>query len=115
MNDNVKKPPHVARQGVDHLPGQLDLIEHAKTGAPHPLDVPEETPENVVKLDTPTRYDRKPAEILKSAYDEGLTDVIVIGFDKDGQEYFAASNSDGAEAVWLLERTKLKLLRLVES
>ena len=43
-----------------------------------------------------------------------LESVIVIGYTADGEEYFASSIADGADCVWLLERMKLKLLRIAD-
>ena len=34
----------------------------------------------------------------------------MIGYDAEGDEYFAASVADDADVVWLLERAKHKLI-----
>ena len=44
-----------------------------------------------------------------------LDRVIIIGIDKEGEEYFASSEPDGGVCVWDMERAKLKLLRLVDT
>lgn len=62
----------------------------------------------ITTLDLPTE------QVLEMAKEAGLTDVVVIGYDKDGDEYFASSKSDGGDVLWLLERAKYKLLTLVE-
>lgn len=49
--------------------------------------------------------------ILEKAKGE-LESVVVIGFDKDGGEYFASSAADGGEVLWHLERAKQALLRV---
>lgn len=67
---------------------------------------------NVVNLPCITRLDIPPDRILQEAMGK-LESVVVIGYTKDG-EYFASSQADGAEVVWLLERCKLKLLRVVD-
>lgn len=36
--------------------------------------------------------------------------VIVMGWDADGNEYFASSYADGCTVLWLLERCKTLLL-----
>lgn len=59
----------------------------------------------VTKLDIPVE------KILQSAYYESLETVIVIGYDKDGEEYFASYIADGGTVLWLLERMKLQLLK----
>lgn len=50
----------------------------------------------VVNLWCVTRLDLPPNRILESAIDK-LESVVIIGYDKDGQEYFASSIADGAE------------------
>jgi hypothetical protein len=69
--------------------------------------------DNVVDLPVITRLDLDPDRILKQAIGE-LERVVVIGYDKAGDEYFASSIADGATVVWLMERAKLKLLRVVD-
>ena len=66
---------------------------------------------NVVYLKTVTRLDLPPDRILEQAIGN-LEGVIVIGYDKDGQEYFASSYADGSDALWLLERCKKALLNV---
>lgn len=68
--------------------------------------------DNVIDLPVITTLDLDPQRVLKWAAEADLEGVVVVGTTKDGQEYFASSISDGAEIVWHLERTKLKVLRL---
>jgi len=35
---------------------------------------------------------------------------MVIGYDHDGELYFAASKADGGHALWLMELAKIALL-----
>ncbi len=117
MNDNTPKNKHVPKQGVDHLPGQLDLIEHAKEGAPDNCfgEQPfEPLPENVKVLKTITSLDLPVNRILQQAHDAGLSEVLVLGYTKDGKEYFAASVADGAENIWLMERAKHNMMKVVD-
>lgn len=48
--------------------------------------------------------------ILLGADRANLKETIVIGFDEDGEFYFASSEADGANCLWLLEQAKLRLL-----
>ena len=64
---------------------------------------------NVVNLPVITRLNLDPERVLEAAKGK-LAGVIVIGFDKDGGEYFASSYADGSDVLWLLERFKMKLL-----
>ncbi len=73
------------------------------------------TDNNVTVLDVVTTLDCPPERILQEALDEGLNMVVVIGYDADGNEYFSSSVADGGTTLWLLERTKLKLLTIMES
>ena len=66
---------------------------------------------NVVDFNGITKLNLDPDRVLNKAIGE-LTDVIVIGYDKDGDEYFASSIADGGDINWLLDRIKLKLLRV---
>ena len=60
-----------------------------------------------------TRLDLPADQILESALGK-LKSAIVIGYTSNGEEYFASSIEDGGEVVWLIERMKLQLLRVVE-
>ncbi len=71
--------------------------------------------ENVVTFPGITTLDIPPERILQKAGEAGLMDVVVLGYDKNGDEYFASSVADGAEVLWLLERLKLQLLRLADT
>lgn len=56
-----------------------------------------------------TRHNLDPNKVLSKATGE-LSGVVVLGYDKEGEEYFASSYADGGDILWLLERCKLKLL-----
>lgn len=68
---------------------------------------------DIVNLNMVTRFDLPPDRILEAALDK-LDKVVILGYEKDGSEYFASSIADGADVVWLLERCKLRLLRQVD-
>lgn len=65
--------------------------------------------DNVVELDVVTKLDLNPDRVLNGAIGE-LESVVVLGYTKDGDEYFASSLSDGGTVLWLMERSKTKLL-----
>ncbi len=65
---------------------------------------------DVVDLDVVTRLDIPAERVLRKALEADMQSVVVIGYDSDGEEYFASSLSDGGDALWLIERCKLKLL-----
>jgi hypothetical protein len=64
----------------------------------------------IINLPCVTLHDIPADRILQAALDRGLTDAVVLGYDADGDEYFASSIADGADVLWLLERCKLMLL-----
>jgi len=67
--------------------------------------------DNVIPFGGITKLDIDPDFVLKGAI--GTLDCVVIaGCDKDGNEWFAASMGDGADALWYLERCKKMLLEL---
>lgn len=68
--------------------------------------------DNVVDLPVITTLDIPPPRILAKAAGAGLESVVVVGFDRDGDFYFASSKSDGSDVLWLLELAKKKLLEL---
>lgn len=68
----------------------------------------------VVVLDIVTRLDIPAERVLQAALDAGLQSVVVVGYDADGEEYFASSLADGGDALWLLQRGSYKLLSMPE-
>jgi tryptophanyl-tRNA synthetase len=60
----------------------------------------------VTKLDLPAE------RILRKATENNLSEAIVIGLDQDGNLYFASSNADGADVLWLIELAKKRLLEI---
>ena len=65
---------------------------------------------NVVCLDVITTLDLPVERILNKALDADLETVVIIGYTKEGEEYFVSSVANGGDVLWLLERHKLKLL-----
>ena len=66
---------------------------------------------NVIDLPVITRLDLNPDRVLDGAR-EKLNDVIVMGWDKNGDLYFASSQADGGDALWLMEKAKLALMEV---
>ena len=69
--------------------------------------------DNVVVLDCITRLNIPPDRVLEMAINK-LEGVVLIGYDKEGREYFSSSYADGGDTLWLLERCKMNLLKIVE-
>tara|TARA_R110002167_G_scaffold42512_10_gene129145 strand:+ start:325 stop:543 length:219 start_codon:yes stop_codon:yes gene_type:complete len=67
----------------------------------------------VVVLPVVTSLDCDPERVLSAAQGK-LESVVIMGWDKDGDEYFASSIADGGTCVWLAERLKKKLLEAAD-
>jgi len=70
--------------------------------------------DKVVILDVITRLDIPAERILEQAIKHGMEDVVISGHDKNGEFYFASSIADGAQSLWLLERSKHKLMMMAD-
>lgn len=65
---------------------------------------------NVSILQPPVSYvDIPPERVLQQAADHGLTDVLVIGWDLEGELYTHTTTASGPEVNWLLDIAKQKL------
>ena len=54
-------------------------------------------------------------EALRCLERAGITDFIICGYEKDGGEFFASpENVSGADALWMLERARYKLMRIAD-
>ena len=68
---------------------------------------------DVVRFNGITTLKMDPDVVLEQALGE-LDTAIVIGYDKDGEAYFAASDPDGGNCLWLMELFKKRLLEVCE-
>lgn len=65
---------------------------------------------DIIELDVITRLDIPVSRVLNNAAD--LENVVVIGWTKEGDFYFASSKGDGGDVIYLLELAKKKLLEI---
>lgn len=70
--------------------------------------------ENVEVLDTTTSLDISPTTVLAWAHEADLEGVVIVGFDKNGREYFASSIADAAPSIYYLQRGIHKLNKVVD-
>ena len=63
----------------------------------------------IIPLGNITRLDLPPDRILDGAKGQ-MESVVVIGWDNNGELYFASSIADGGSVLWLLEKCKIALL-----
>jgi len=68
---------------------------------------------DVIAFPGVTKLDTEPDQILEQALGR-LESVVICGFDKDGNQYFASSVADGADALWHLERAKYALMKITD-
>ena len=59
-----------------------------------------------------TRLDLPVERVLGMASEANLETCVVIGFNEDGELYFASTTADGGNVIWLLESAKLELLTI---
>lgn len=62
----------------------------------------------VTKADLPVEY------ILERARDAEMAECVVVGFDRDGNEYFASSRADAAQVIYHLQRAIWSLNRIID-
>lgn len=58
-----------------------------------------------------TRLNLDPDTVLENNKGK-LEGLVILGYGKDGDEYFASTYADGSEVLWLLERCKKMLLEV---
>lgn len=56
-----------------------------------------------------TTKDHNPDVMLKLAAGE-LDEVVILGWDKNGELFFSSNVADGGTVLWLIEKAKLMLL-----
>lgn len=64
---------------------------------------------NIIPLECITRLDLPPDRILEAAIGK-MEGVVLMGWDKEGELYFASTYADGGTVLWLMEQCKMRLL-----
>jgi len=54
--------------------------------------------------------DRSIEKILEDAKGELVEELVILGWDKNSELYFATTGRSGADVLWLLEAAKYALL-----
>lgn len=70
-------------------------------------------PSKVVLFPGITTLDLPPDRLLENAVGQ-LTEVIILGYDKDGKFYFSSSKASGPEALWTLAMAQKKILEVFD-
>jgi len=68
---------------------------------------------NVILFNGITKLNLDPDLVLENTKGK-LEGVVLLGYDKNGEEYFASTYADGGDVLWLLERMKMHLLNMEE-
>lgn len=63
----------------------------------------------IIPLGCITRLDLPVERVLEQAKVQ-MQNVVIMGWDQDGELYFASTFADGGEIMWLLEKCKAALL-----
>jgi hypothetical protein len=63
----------------------------------------------VVRFTGATTLDLDPDAVLEAAKGE-LSEVIILGFTHDGDDWMSGSHASGPNALWLIERLKHRLM-----
>jgi hypothetical protein len=66
------------------------------------------------RLEQVTFGEIPPASVLAAAVTHNLTEVVILGYKANGEEYFASSTADIPEQLWLLERFKFVLMHIAD-
>lgn len=66
---------------------------------------------NVIEFSGETTLDIDPDRVITSAAGK-LKEVTIIGYDNDGELYFASSQGDAGNVLWHLEKAKQALLEI---
>ena len=69
--------------------------------------------DNVTDFPGETRLRTPVPKILAIAAGAGLEDVIVVGWRESCEMYFASSQADGAQVLWLLRQAEHELISSV--
>lgn len=59
-----------------------------------------------------TTQNTSPDRALEGAAEFGLEEVVIVGFKPDGEFFFASSQADSGDVLYLLERAKYELLKM---
>ena len=61
-----------------------------------------------------TSLDIPADRVLQAAIAHGMSEVVVCGFDADGQSYFASSIADAASVLYHFDRARWRLMKTMD-
>lgn len=68
------------------------------------------TNDNVTEFPGETRLRTPVPKLLATAAGAQLEDVVIVGWRENGEMYFASSQANGAEVLWLLRQAEHELI-----
>lgn len=69
--------------------------------------------DNIVDFTGITKLDMDPDRLLQKVIGK-MEGVLILGITKDGEEYFASSKADAADALYYMERAKYALMQTID-
>lgn len=68
----------------------------------------------IIDLQVVTTLDIPAERCIERARGADLEEVVIVGFDKDGELFFSANKADAGAVIWQLEMAKHRLLKLCD-
>lgn len=90
----------------------LRLPTARKRPVRNPVAVLDGSEGNVEGLDIVTTHDLPADRVLVQSRRADLSEVVVCGFDAEGEFFFMSSQANGGDVLWLLEMAKKKLMEV---
>lgn len=69
---------------------------------------------NIAILPVTTRHDLPVARIIQGLDPALLDSLVCVGWDKNGELYFASTTADGGNVMWLFELAKRELMKCAD-
>ena len=69
-------------------------------------------PDNIIIWHGITKHDLPVGRVLDAAKEKALESVVIMGWDADGELYFASSMADGGNVLWLMRKCEQALLEV---
>lgn len=68
----------------------------------------------VVQANFITSLDIAPDRVINGSAEWGLKEVIIIGFDENGDFHFSSSMADSGDVLYWLEKAKWELFKMAD-
>jgi hypothetical protein len=69
---------------------------------------------NVVPWNGITRWDVAVHRVIEGAWEKDLREIVIVGYDHDGEFFFASSRANGPSVLWTLEEAKMRLMKILK-